>query len=169
MLHCRTRRHDFLHLWWPVLYYTCSAILLELLTMLTLSRSICSQMLFTMENPTSWHYMDNNMQLLLLLFWEPARHQTIFLFQQIQGLPASINTKKELCDFLSRMISHLTIQHAAVNYELVDYASHIPNIPTKMYNDTRVEEGEFSVYRLPNRNTSSVSLLMYCLVKPAFN
>ncbi|XP_078383880.1 polyunsaturated fatty acid 5-lipoxygenase-like isoform X2 [Oculina patagonica] len=75
---------------------------------------------------------------------------------KIQGLPASINTKKELCDFLSRMISHLTIQHAAVNYELVDYASHIPNIPTKMYNDTRVEEGEFSVYRLPNRNTSSL-------------
>ncbi|XP_078384528.1 polyunsaturated fatty acid 5-lipoxygenase-like [Oculina patagonica] len=75
---------------------------------------------------------------------------------KIRGLPPRLNTKKELCDFLSRMISHLTVQHAAVNYELVDYASYIPNSPTKMYNDSRVKEGEFSVYRLPNRGTASL-------------
>ncbi|XP_078378230.1 polyunsaturated fatty acid 5-lipoxygenase-like isoform X2 [Oculina patagonica] len=75
---------------------------------------------------------------------------------RIQGLPASIDTKKELCDIVSRMISHLSIQHAAVNYELSDYAEYIPNLPTKLYNDTRVQEGEFSVFRLPNRQTSAL-------------
>lgn len=51
----------------------------------------------------------------------------------------------------------MTIGHAAVNYELSDYAEYIPNLPTKLYNDTRAEEGEFSVYWLPNRVTSAVS------------
>ena len=59
------------------------------------------------------------------------------------------------------MISHLTVQHAAVNYELADYSAYIPNSPTKMYNDTRVEEGEFSVYRLPNKDTTTVSSPVY--------
>ncbi|KAL9957186.1 hypothetical protein ACROYT_G038793 [Oculina patagonica] len=75
---------------------------------------------------------------------------------RIQGLPASIDSKEELCDIVSRIISHVTIQHAAVNYELSDYAEFIPNLPTKLYNDTRVKEGEFSVYRLPNRFTSAI-------------
>ncbi|KAJ7388259.1 hypothetical protein OS493_038908, partial [Desmophyllum pertusum] len=75
---------------------------------------------------------------------------------RIQGLPASINTKAELCEIVSRIISHLTVQHASVNYELSDYAEYIPNMATKLYDDTRVEEGEFSVYRLPNRITSAI-------------
>ncbi|XP_068680871.1 allene oxide synthase-lipoxygenase protein-like [Montipora foliosa] len=75
---------------------------------------------------------------------------------KIKGLPASIDTKQELCDFVTRIISQLTIQHAAVNYPLSDYAQYIPNLPTKLYNDTRVKEGEFDVLRLPNRNTSSI-------------
>ncbi|XP_078349100.1 polyunsaturated fatty acid 5-lipoxygenase-like isoform X3 [Oculina patagonica] len=75
---------------------------------------------------------------------------------RIQGLPASIDSKEELCDIVSRIISHVTIQHAAVNYELSDYAEYIPNLPTKLYNDTRVKEGEFSVFRLPNRLTSAI-------------
>lgn len=57
------------------------------------------------------------------------------------------------------MISQLTIQHVALNYELADYASYIPNTPTKLYNDTRVSGDEFSVYNLPNMHTSVVSLL----------
>ncbi|KAL9962251.1 hypothetical protein ACROYT_G031333 [Oculina patagonica] len=73
---------------------------------------------------------------------------------RIQGLPASLNSKKELCEFLSRFICHLTIQHAAINYELTEF-NYVPNSPTKLYNDTRVEEGVFSVYRLPNRLTSA--------------
>ena len=80
----------------------------------------------------------------------------MFLWQ-IKGLPASIHTRQELCDIVTRIISQLTIQHAAVNYPLSDYAQYIPNLPTKLYNDTRVEDGEFDVLRLPNRKTSSVS------------
>ena len=83
-----------------------------------------------------------------------------FLFQQIQGFPASIDSKEELCDIVSRIISHLTIQHAVLNYLLADYAEYIPNLPTKLYNDTRVKDGEFSVYRLPNRMTSAVSVIV---------
>ena len=53
-------------------------------------------------------------------------------------------------------MSHLSLQNTACNYLLTDYAVYIPNLPTKLYNDTRVKEGEFSVYRLPNRVTSAV-------------
>ncbi|XP_015779645.1 PREDICTED: allene oxide synthase-lipoxygenase protein-like [Acropora digitifera] len=77
-------------------------------------------------------------------------------YGKIKGLPDSIDTKQELCDLVTRIISQLTIQHAAVNYPLSDYAQYIPNLPTKLYNDTRVEEGEFDVLRLPNRKTSSI-------------
>jgi len=75
---------------------------------------------------------------------------------RIQGFPASIDSKEELCDIVSRLISYLTIQHAAVHYLLADYPLYTPNNPTKLYNDTRVKEGEFSVYRLPNRLTSAI-------------
>ena len=81
----------------------------------------------------------------------------IFSFQQIEGLPSKFNSKRELCEFLSRLICHVTIQHTALNYELADYGSYVPDTPTKLYNDTRVKEGEFSVYRLPNRETAAVS------------
>ncbi|XP_020627617.1 allene oxide synthase-lipoxygenase protein-like [Orbicella faveolata] len=78
-------------------------------------------------------------------------------YGKIQGLPSKIDTKDKLCDIVTRIISQLSVQHAAVNYPLSDYAEYTPNLPTKLYNDTRVKEGEFSVLRLPNRNTSSVS------------
>ncbi|XP_068761819.1 polyunsaturated fatty acid 5-lipoxygenase-like [Montipora capricornis] len=75
----------------------------------------------------------------------------------IQGLPASIRTKDELCEILTRIISHVSIQHAAVNYPLSDYGQYIPNLPTKLYNDTRVvDDDKFSVLRLPNGNTSAI-------------
>ena len=72
-------------------------------------------------------------------------------------MPASIDSKEELCEILSRIISHVTIYHASINYVVTDYPEFIPNQPTKLYDDTRVEEGEFSVFRLPNRLTSAVS------------
>ena len=78
-------------------------------------------------------------------------------FKQIQGFPKSIGSRRELCEILSRFLSHVTIYHAAVNYVVVDYGQYIPNQPTKLYNDSRVEVGEFSVYRLPNRLTTAVS------------
>lgn len=52
----------------------------------------------------------------------------------------------------------MTIYHAAVNYVTADYPEYIPNQPTKLYNDTRVADGEFSVYRLTNRLGSAVSV-----------
>lgn len=54
---------------------------------------------------------------------------------------------------MTRIISQLSVQHAAVNYPLSDYAEYTPNLPTKLYNDTRVKEGEFSELRLPNGKT----------------
>ena len=80
-----------------------------------------------------------------------------YLKKQIQGFPKSIGTRRELYEILSRFLSHVTIYHAAVNYVVVDYGQYIPNQPTKLYNDSRVEMGEFSVYRLPNRLTTAVS------------
>ncbi|XP_027036056.1 arachidonate 5-lipoxygenase-like isoform X1 [Pocillopora damicornis] len=75
---------------------------------------------------------------------------------RIQGLPSTIESKQALCEIVSRIISHLTIAHAAVNYQMSDYASFVPNLPTKLYNDSRVADGEFSVFRLPNRATSAI-------------
>jgi len=39
-----------------------------------------------------------------------------------------------------------------------------PDTPTKLYNDTRVKEGEFSVHRLPNKETAAVSVLGIFLI-----
>lgn len=77
---------------------------------------------------------------------------------KIKGLPPKINTKEELCDIVTRIISQLSIQHATVNYPLSDYAEYIPNLPTKLYNDTRLKEGEFSILRLPNNKTSAIQI-----------
>ena len=81
--------------------------------------------------------------------------------RQIQKFPSRIDSKEELCDIVTRIISHLSLQHTASNYLLADYAVYIPNLPTKLYNDTRVKEGEFSVYRLPNRVTSAVGTTFF--------
>ena len=81
--------------------------------------------------------------------------------RQIQKFPARIDSKEELCDIVTRIISHLSLQHTAANFLLADYAVYIPNLPTKLYNDTRVKEGEFSVYRLPNRVTSAVGTTFF--------
>ena len=81
--------------------------------------------------------------------------------RQIQKFPARIDSKEELCDIVTRIISHLSLQHTALNFALTEYAVYIPNLPTKLYNDTRVKEGEFSVYRLPNRVTSAVGTTFF--------
>lgn len=82
--------------------------------------------------------------------------RTIFHRIYVKGLPSKIATKDELCDIVTRIISQLSVQHAAVNYPLTDYGLYTPNLPTKLYNDTRLKEGEYGVQRLPNRNTSSI-------------
>lgn len=69
-----------------------------------------------------------------------------------------VTTKKELIDILSRMIWLMTGQHAAVNFPLSDYALYPPNAPTKLYNDSRGPEMQFSIYNLPYRVTSAVRI-----------
>lgn len=81
---------------------------------------------------------------------------SILFGSYVKGLPSKIATKDELCDIVTRIISQLSVQHAAVNYPLTDYGLYTPNLPTKLYNDTRLKEGEYGVQRLPNRNTSSI-------------
>ncbi|XP_066016500.1 polyunsaturated fatty acid 5-lipoxygenase-like [Pocillopora verrucosa] len=78
------------------------------------------------------------------------------IYGKIKGLPSKITTKDELCDIVTRIISQLSVQHAAVNYPLTDYGLYTPNLPTKLYNDTRMKEGEYGVLRLPNEYTSSI-------------
>ena len=58
---------------------------------------------------------------------------------------------------MSRIIWQLTAAHAPVNYVLIDYGSYVPDLPAKLYNDSRVEPGKFSYLNLPNRLTSAVS------------
>ncbi|CAH3181652.1 unnamed protein product, partial [Porites evermanni] len=76
----------------------------------------------------------------------------------VKHLPPKINTTEELCGIVTRIISQLSIQHATVNYPLSDYAEYTPNLPMKLYNDTRLKEGEFSDRRLPNGKTSAIQL-----------
>lgn len=82
-------------------------------------------------------------------------------YGKIRGLPSKIDTKEELSDFVTRIISQLSIQHAAVNYPLTDYAEYTPNLPTKLYNDTKLKEGEYSDLRLPNLNTSAIEAAVH--------
>jgi hypothetical protein len=76
---------------------------------------------------------------------------------QIKGFPPSVTTRKELIDIVHRFIWLVTGQHAAVSFPLSDYGIYAPNAPTKLYNDTRGPEGQFSIYNLPYRTTSAVS------------
>ena len=66
--------------------------------------------------------------------------------RQIQKFPPRIDSKEELCDIVTRVISHLSLQHTALNYALTEYAVYIPNLPTKLYNDTRVKESFNSLF-----------------------
>ncbi|CAH3134159.1 unnamed protein product, partial [Pocillopora meandrina] len=103
-------------------------------------------------------YRDDGEQILKIIENMVKGYVDLYYYgnEDIKGLPSKIATKDELCDIVTRIISQLSVQHAAVNYPLTDYGLYTPNLPTKLYNDTRVKEGEYSVLRLPNRNTSSI-------------
>ena len=49
------------------------------------------------------------------------------------------------------------MKHSAVNYPVGDYGAFTPVLPTKIYNDSRVPPGAFSVLNLPNVNIALVS------------
>ena len=48
----------------------------------------------------------------------------------------------------------VTLQHAAVNYPLVDYAK-LPITPLKLYHDPRTPLGRFTVHNFPNAMISA--------------
>ena len=68
-----------------------------------------------------------------------------------------LQTKEELIDMVSRLIWLMSVKHSAVNYPVGDYGAFTPVLPTKVYNDSRVPPGTFSVLNLPHVNISLVS------------
>lgn len=68
-----------------------------------------------------------------------------------------LQTKEEVIDLVSRLIWLLSVKHSAVNYPVSDYGAFTPVLPTKIYNDSRVPPGTFSVLNLPNVNIALVS------------
>ena len=75
---------------------------------------------------------------------------------KVKGFPAKFNSKTQLKNVLSAFIWQVSPQHVAVGFALPEYALYIPNLPTRLYDDTRVEPGTFSILNLPNRNVSAV-------------
>ncbi|XP_078370774.1 polyunsaturated fatty acid 5-lipoxygenase-like [Oculina patagonica] len=73
---------------------------------------------------------------------------------QVKDFPARLETKDEVIDVVSRLIWLLSVKHAAVNYPVSDYGAFTPVLPTKVYNDSTVPPGTFSVLNLPNVNIS---------------
>ena len=60
---------------------------------------------------------------------------------------------------VTRLLWLLSVKHATVNYPVSDYGAFTPLLPTKIFNDTRVPPGDFSILNLPNSDISSVSVL----------
>ena len=52
----------------------------------------------------------------------------------------------------------VTGRHVAVNYPMSDYATYIPNVAAKLYDDTRVPDDKFDAARLENRKTALVRI-----------
>ena len=59
---------------------------------------------------------------------------------------------------VTRLLWLLSVKHATVNYPVSDYGAFTPLLPTKIFNDTRVPQGDFSILNLPNSDISSVSV-----------
>ena len=68
-----------------------------------------------------------------------------------------LQTREEVIDMVSRLIWLMSVKHSAVNYPVGDYGAFTPVLPTKVYNDSSVPPGTFSVLNLPNVNITLVS------------
>jgi hypothetical protein len=73
----------------------------------------------------------------------------------VKDFPNKIKSKWLLADTLSRII-FIPIQHSAVNYPASYYASFVPNMPTKLYEDATVSD-DFSIHNIPQAHVASVS------------
>ena len=70
---------------------------------------------------------------------------------------AMLKTKKEVVCMFTRLIWLMSVKHAALAYPVGEYGGFTPLSSTKVYNDSRVPPGTFSVFNLPNANISAVS------------
>lgn len=77
---------------------------------------------------------------------------------QVKDFPAVLSTRREVIDMVTKLVWLLSVKHAAVNYPVSDYGAFTPLLPTKIFNDTRVPPGQFSIFNLPNGNISSAQI-----------
>ncbi|KAL9951789.1 hypothetical protein ACROYT_G044516 [Oculina patagonica] len=73
----------------------------------------------------------------------------------IKDLPRNLSSVDSLVEFLTRFLWQMTGQHAAMNYPFADYGAFTPNMPTKLYQDSRVADDVFSLYNFPNANITA--------------
>ena len=86
-------------------------------------------------------------------------NQTNVLLFQVKDLPNELTSVDSLMAFLTRLLWQLSAQHAALNYPVADYGGFTLNMPTKLYQDSRVSDDVFSLFNFPNANISAVSIL----------
>ena len=58
---------------------------------------------------------------------------------------------------VTQLIWLMSVKHAAVDFPMGEYGAFTPLTPTKIYNDSRIPPGTFSVFNFPNVNVSVVS------------
>ena len=85
-------------------------------------------------------------------------NQTNVLLFQVKDLPNELTSVDSLMAFLTRLLWQLSAQHAALNYPVADYGGFTLNMPTKLYQDSRVSDDVFSLFSFPNANISAVSI-----------
>ena len=92
-----------------------------------------------------------------VFFLFQIRTFTQHFIYQVKDFPAVLQTREEVIDMVSRLIWLMSVKHSAVNYPVGDYGAFTPVLPTKVYNDSSVPPGTFSVLNLPNVNITLVS------------
>ncbi|XP_031549235.1 arachidonate 5-lipoxygenase-like [Actinia tenebrosa] len=78
----------------------------------------------------------------------------------IKGFPSSIKTRRQLVDMLTPLIWTTSAQHSAINYPSNYYGSYTPNMPTKLYHDSRVNDDNFDLFNLPGKRTAAVQVAL---------
>lgn len=73
----------------------------------------------------------------------------------VKDLPNELTSVDSLMAFLTRLLWQLSAQHAALNYPVADYGGFTLNMPTKLYQDSRVSDDVFSLFSFPNANISA--------------
>ncbi|XP_031553186.1 arachidonate 5-lipoxygenase-like [Actinia tenebrosa] len=75
---------------------------------------------------------------------------------KLRGFPSRISSISLLTNIITRLIWTSSAQHTAVNYPIAAYGAFTPMMPSKIYDDPRVPDDTFDLYRLPNGNISAI-------------